>query len=390
MQIRVLCPGCRKKLALPGHLAGKTLRCPGCQTAFRAPATGAAASPPPPDAGGNPFEFAGGGAPAAEGAAFDFAGGGGAPPEGGVGQPAPGQVHGLGWRLVRSGVGLAYLGLRVGFVAVLLFLVAGGVLGLGVWLLTSSGQANAGVYACWAVAGVFAVVGVILVVIGSIMSGIGQLLCCAVPQGMPARLCIWGSVALPLAGLVFGGVSAALTPKPEITTTTLTNAKDEERPPAPAGDAGTGVPTAVAKVEPDGTVKASSPEEWAKVLQPAVPYLVAFSVVLAVLGGTSLFSEVLWLLFLRQVAWLLGNQRLARGAGRFVVYLFVWPLLMSCAVGSLGLVVWLANLGGSTAMPWMVGVPGALIGLLFLVNWLWYFFVLRSTALTLRRGVASA
>src|SRR5689334_8072562 len=101
MQVRVLCPGCQKKLAIPARLAGKTLRCPGCQLMFRCPvvpgAPGPAAAGPaaPP---GNPFDFTATAAPPANGA--------GAPPAG----AAP-QATGLGWGLVRRGVGLAYLGL---------------------------------------------------------------------------------------------------------------------------------------------------------------------------------------------------------------------------------------------------------------------------------------
>jgi hypothetical protein len=374
MSVRVLCPGCRKKLAIPDHLAGKTLRCPGCQTAFRCPPAGGGTRAPAPAAAGNPFDFTTGSAGAAPGAAtpFDFTGPT-AVQEAEARPPAAGQFRGLGWRLVRSGVGLAYLGLRFALVAALILLSAGGVAALGLRLQISQPEARAGIVACWIGAAALAGVALLVLGVGGIVSFVGQLLCCAVPQGVASRLCIWFSVALPLAGFLIGGVTAALTPRPEAPQPAATVPEGGVREEAPPTEA------------PGG-----GPEGVQKALQSVVPILTAYSAGLAAMNGTWLISELLWLCFLRQVAWLLGNQRLARGVVVYVVWLFAWPLLLSCASGILGLVVWAASAATPTTLPWLVGVPSGLVGLLVLVNWIWYFLLVRRTALTLQQVVQTA
>jgi hypothetical protein len=388
MPVRVLCPGCRKKLAIPDHLAGKTLRCPSCQTPFRVPSGDGAGTAPAPSAGGNPFDFAGGTtAPAgpnpldfgggdtapAGPATFDFVGGG-APAEGGGQHPVAGQVQGLGWRLVRRGIGLAQLGFILFLVAGLLAVTAGGVLALSVWLQVTQPDASAGVWACRIVAGILGFFAVLLGGIGLLLGLIGQLLCCAVPQGVASRLCIWGSVGLMLVGFLVGGIGSALgmsgsAGKPTVTTTGPTADM-----PLPAGEPGTGDDQA---------------QLLGRALAQVLPYVLAAAVSLSVAGGGGLVAWLLWLLFLRQVAWLLGNQRLARGVVVYVVYLIVWPLLLSCAGGITGLVVWaVPQTATPTTLPWLVGVPSALAGLLVLVNMLWYFILLRRTAVTLKQAVA--
>jgi hypothetical protein len=371
MSVRVLCPGCRKKLAIPDHLAGKTLRCPGCQTAFRCPPAGGGTRAPAPAAAGNPFDFTTGSAGAAPGAPtpFDFKGTT-AVQEAGARQRPAGQFQGLGWRLVRSGVGLAYLGLRFALVAALILLSAGGVAALGLRLQISQPDAKAGIWACGIGAAVLGGVSLVVLGIGGILSLIGQLLCCAVPQGVASRLCIWGSVALPLAGFLIGAVTAAMTPRPEMPQPAATTTEGEVKEEAPPAEA-----------------QAGGAEALQKALQPVLPFLVAYSAGLATTGGTWLLSELLWLCFLRQVAWLVGNQRLARGVVVYVVWLFAWPLLLSCASGVLGLVVWATSAATPTALPWLVGVPSGLVGLLLLVNWLWYFLLVRRTAVTLQQVV---
>lgn len=351
MQVRVLCPGCRKKLAIPGHLAGKVLRCPSCQMAFRCPAdTGA---PPPAEAG--PFDFT-------------------TPAAAGVEAQAPGQVQGLGWRLVRSGVGLVYLGLRLNLVGLCLLLAAGGVGAASLWLLSANaGEANAGVVACWIVGIGLALVGLILLGIGGVVAVVGQLLCCAVPQGVVSRLCIWGSVAALLAGFLLPAVGAV-----------VTAVHSPGRPTVPATEQDQTKSAAPEHAEEGGK------EVLAQVVEIALPVLAAAGVSGAVGGGTSLLSEVLWLLFLRQVTWLLGHRDLARGVVTYVVFALVWPLLLTCAGGITWLVVWATNTATAASLPWLVGVPSALVALLLAISYFWYFALVRRTALLLGEMVQTA
>jgi hypothetical protein len=126
-------------------------------------------------------------------------------------------------------------------------------------------------------------------------------------------------------------------------------------------------------------------------LAPFLPYLIAASISLSVAGSGLVVAWLLWLCFLRQVGCLLGERRVARGVIRFIIYLIVWPLLMACAGGLTLLVVWLApQVSTPATQPWLFLVPAALFGLLLLVSVLWYFLLLRRTALTLRQEVVTA
>jgi hypothetical protein len=286
----------------------------------------------------------------------------------------PGQVQGLGWRLVRTGVGLAYLGFILFFVAFLLFVAAGGLMALSVYLTASAGgQANAGVWACVIIGSILAIAGGLVWMLASLLGFIGQLLSCAVPQGVASRLCIWGSVAALLAGIVAGGIGGAV------------------------GGAGAGGKPVVTVTGPGGEMPMPAPEQGGdhmqavnRVVAQVLPYVLASAAFLGVSIGAWLLSELLWLLFLRQVGWLLGNRRLAGGVVIYVVFLIVWPLLLSCAGGITGLVVWLAKIDNPVALMWLTGVPAGLVFLLLLVNVLWYFILLRRTAVTLKRAVATA
>ncbi|HEX4613755.1 MAG TPA: hypothetical protein VH092_36575, partial [Urbifossiella sp.] len=59
MPIAVVCPGCSARLNTPDTAAGKTLKCPKCQTpvpvpAPKPPAAGAGGAPVPPKKAGRP------------------------------------------------------------------------------------------------------------------------------------------------------------------------------------------------------------------------------------------------------------------------------------------------------------------------------------------------
>jgi hypothetical protein len=302
--------------------------------------------------------------------------GGGAVPAGG-GQLATGQVQGFGWRMVRGGVGLAYLGFKLYLWAVFFALVAIGVVALGVYLsaLPNGPPSPAAVSACWIGAAVLGICGLLLAGIGGLLGLLGQLLCCFVPQGVASRLCIWGSVFLMLVSPVVGGVgSFAAGPPPEGKPGTVTGARGDI-PPLPPDQAGG-----------DDLMQKVTQQ-----LAPLLPYLIAGSVSLSAAGGGNLVSWLLWVCFLRQVGCLLGERRVARGVIRYVIYLVVWPLLMTCAGGLTLLVVWLApQVSTPATQPWLAGVPAALFFLLLLVSVLWYFLLLRRTALTLRQEVVTA
>ncbi len=61
--LAVACPNCKKQLKVPPEFAGKTIRCKGCQTAFKvpgggpAPARPVAARPAPPAEASAPIQF---------------------------------------------------------------------------------------------------------------------------------------------------------------------------------------------------------------------------------------------------------------------------------------------------------------------------------------------
>jgi hypothetical protein len=350
MSVRVLCPSCRTKLAVPSHLTGKVLPCPKCAQPFRCPAPAATPAATAPAAGPNPFAFespAPGPAPVA---------------------PAGGQVWGLGWRLVTRGAGLAYLGVRLALVALFLLLAAGGVFAAS-WFLHSSDpdQARSALVACWVIAVGLGVMGCLFALVGFGASFLGRLLCCAVPRGIVSRLCIWISVLALLTSVtlsVVAGVTGALK-SPDATESSAPN---EEGPPSPA--------------------PAEAGKDPGKLLEQAFgsaqPALAGAGVSGAVGSLTSLLAELFWLLFLRQVAWLLGNRPLARSVVRFLVFLLVWPLLLACGVVVLALVVRVANLDISMSLLWYVGIPAALFGLLCLVSFVWYFFLVRNTYLLLQ------
>jgi hypothetical protein len=367
MQVRVLCPGCQKKLAIPARLAGRTLRCPGCQLMFRCPVVpGAPAPAPGPSAprpaapSGNPFDFSAPSAPAADGFA---------PPSAGA---AP-QATGLGWGLVRRGVGLAYLGLILDIVAVFVLLIAGGALAGSFFVPPpQDGQMNVPALICKIGALIFGILAFLLYMLGGTLSFIGRLLCCAVPQGVVSRLCIWGSVACLLVSVfvpaIGGAVSGLSTPKPTVTVTK--NGQTVEMP--------------LDQAMPE------SGDTLAKVMKYVGPALVALGTVLTVGLGANLLANLLWLLYLRQLACLLVNPRLATGVVIFVVFQIVWPLLLSCLGGIGGLIVWGTNAATPEALPWLAGVPAGLVGLFLLVAVLWYFILLRRANIMLRRATGVA
>ena len=370
MQVRVLCPGCQKKLAIPARLAGKTLRCPGCQLMFRCPATPGApppasfpSAPGPAAASGNPFDFADTSAPPANGA---------------TGPPATvPSAAGLAWGLVRRGVGLAYVGLILDFVAVFVLLVAGGSLAGSFFLPPGQpGQTNVPQLICWIGALIFGILAVLLYLLGGTLSFIGRLLCCAVPQGVASRLCIWGSVACVLLGVLVPGIGSAVNGlnsagSPGKATVTVT--KDGQPVTVPTDEA-----------MPEGA------DTLTRVMQVVLPALLALAAVLSVGVGVNLLADLLWLLYLRQLAWLLHNPRLASGVVIFVVFQVVWPLLFACAGGIAGLIVWGTNSATPSALPWLTGVPAGLVGLVLLTAVIWYLVLLRRTRTMLRRATGVA
>jgi hypothetical protein len=284
-------------------------------------------------------------------------------------------VQGLGWRLVRIGVGLTYLGLRLLLVAVVLGLFAGGTMVGSLFLPPAADpqSTNGAVIACWIMAGILAAVAVLFASISSIVSLIGWLLCCAMPEGTVARACIWGSVLCALVAAVAGGVGGASS-KPAAA----------DKPPDSITRGGDTLPAA------PGEETARAMETVDQVLRVALPILAALGAALAVGVGANVLSNLLWLLFLRQLGCLLGEIRLARGVVRFVIFLCVWPLLWGCGSGIMSLVVWLTNTASPAAMPWLVGAPSGLCLLLLVVSFFWYFALLRRTALLLRRAVPTA
>jgi hypothetical protein len=240
-------------------------------------------------------------------------------------------------------------------------------------LASNAGEANAAVVACWIVAIGLGLVGLILLAIGGVIAVVGQCACCAVPQGVVSRLCIWGAVAALLAGFVVPTVGAVLNGVnfPARPTPTVT----EGEPAQPAAP---------------GHAEEAGKEVLTRVQETALPVVTALGVSGAAGGGTALLSEVLWLLFLRQVAWLLGRRDLARGVAVYVAFVLVWPLLLTCASGITGLVVWATSTATPASLPWLLGVPSALVALFLAVNFFWYFALLRRTALLLGGMVQAA
>jgi hypothetical protein len=370
MQIRVLCPGCQKKLAIPARLAGKTLRCPGCQLMFRVPASPAGPAPGafPPAPGpaapsGNPFDFAGPAAPPANGSAAAPA--------------TPTAATGLGWGLVRRGVGLAYVGLILDFVSVFIALIAGGSLAGSFFVPpVPAEQTNVPQLICWIGAVIFGILSGLLYMLGGTLSFIGRLLCCAVPQGVASRLCIWGSVACVLLwvlALTIGGAVSGLNSANPPGKGAVTITKNGQAVTAPGDEAMPGGADALGQA-----------------LQVIVPILLGLAVVLSVVVTAKLLSDLLWVLYLRQLACLLHNPRLASGVVIFVVFQVVWPLLFACAGGVAGLIVWGTNSATPAALPWLTGVPAGLVGLVLFTAVLWYFILLRRTRTMLRRATGVA
>jgi hypothetical protein len=368
MQIRVLCPGCQKKLAIPARLAGKTLRCPGCQLMFRVPAApsgpGPGPAPGPAGASGSPFDFADTPAPPANGAAA-------AP------TTAPAGT-GLGWGLVRRGVSLAYVGLILDFVAVFVLLIAGGSLAGSFFVPpVEAGQTNVPQLICWIGAVIFGILSALLYMLGGTLSFIGRLLCCAVPQGVASRLCIWGSVACVLLGVLVPGIGSAVSGLNSAGSADkggVTITKNGQPVTAPGGDA-----------MPEGA------DTLTRVLQVVMPALLALAAVLSVGAGANVLADLLWVLYLRQLACLLHNPRLASGVVIFVVFQVVWPLLFACAGGIAAGIVWATHVTDSpAAWPWLTGVPAGLVGLVLFIAVLWYFILLRRTRTMLRRATGVA
>jgi hypothetical protein len=203
-----------------------------------------------------------------------------------------------------------------------------------------------------------------------LLSLLGQLLCCAVPRGVAARLCIWGSTALMLLSLVIPPIVSAIGSK-ATTESLLTLPKQDASQPAPETEPGKEAPP---------------PDVMAQVQQYAGPALAFFGVAQFAGMGGNLLSWLLWVLYLRQLACLFNNQRLARGVVIFLVFMLTWPLFFGCASGVLGVIVWLSGASNPNVLPWVLGTPTVAIAILLATSILWYLITLGRVRGMLRRA----
>jgi hypothetical protein len=374
MQVRVHCPGCHKKLAIPARLAGKVLRCPGCQLSFRCPAAAGPAPAAAPPAAASPRA-----APqaAASTSPFDFTNDAAASPDKTVPAGAWSNLEtpsaqGAGWGMVRWGIGLAYGGLILTILSLLVGLGSG-----GAFVASIRNAAVATKDAPPTGWGLFMILALVLGILAGLLFGfagllslIGQLLCCAVPRGMAARLCIWGSTALMLLSFVVPPLISAIGSK----------AATEPLLTLPTRDEGQSVP----ETEPG---KEEAPPDIMAQVQPYAGPALAFLGVAQLAGmGGNLLSWLLWVLYLRQLACLFNHQRLARGVVIFLVFMLTWPLFFGCASGVLGVIVWLSGASNPNVLPWVLGTPTVAIAILLVTSILWYLITLGRVRGMLRRA----